>query len=305
MRNFQQGFNNPTMNLGFKLKRFLQNPSSLNRLIIINIGVYIGILLIKILFNSIGFLFLKDSHFSFQAFVSTWLCVPADIPTLIYKPWTLLTSIFLHMDFFHILFNMIMLWFSGSIFLYYFKTKSLYTVYIIGGIIGNLLFILSYNYFPVFEAVTSHAVALGASGGVLAVLIAAATKAPNQQINLLFFGNMSLKWIAIVFVIMDIVSIPRGNSGGHFAHLGGALFGFLFAYFPKLSFLHKPVFTFHKPKIKYTPQRPKTDEQYNRERAEQRKRVDEILDKISKSGYQHLTKEEKDFLFNAGQKKNL
>src|SRR5574344_1501755 len=98
MRNFQQGFNNPTMNLGFKLKRFLQNPSSLNRLIIINIGVYIGILLIKILFNSIGFLFLKDSHFSFQAFVSTWLCVPADIPTLIYKPWTLLTSIFLHMD---------------------------------------------------------------------------------------------------------------------------------------------------------------------------------------------------------------
>jgi membrane associated rhomboid family serine protease len=305
MRNFQQGFNNPTMNLGFKLKRFLQNPSSFKPLIIINIGVYIGILLIKILFNFIGFLFLKDNHFSFHVFVSTWLCVPADIPTLIYKPWTILTSIFLHMDFFHILFNMIMLWFSGSIFLYYFKAKSLYTVYIIGGIIGNLLFILSYNYFPVFEAVTSHAVALGASGGVLAVLIAAATKAPNQQINLLFFGNVSLKWIAIVFVIMDIVSIPRGNSGGHFAHLGGALFGFLFAYFPKLSFLHKPVFSFHKPKIKYTHQRPKTDEQYNRERAEQRKRVDEILDKISKSGYQHLTKEEKDFLFNAGQKKNL
>ncbi len=94
------------------------------------------------------------------------------------------------------------------------------------------MFILSYNYFPVFEAVTSHAVALGASGGVLAVLIAAATKAPNQQINLLFSGNMSLKWIAIVFVIMDIVSIPRGNSGGHFATPRRCAVRFPFCVFP-------------------------------------------------------------------------
>jgi membrane associated rhomboid family serine protease len=306
MRSYRQNFKYPNVNLGFKLKRFIKNPSPLHRLIVINIVVYFGILCLKLFFNFVGFLFLKDHTFIFQEFVSTWLCVPADLLKLGLKPWTLFTSIFLHMDFFHIFFNMIMLWFSGSIFLYYFRPKSLYTVYILGGIIGNLLFILSYNYFPVFEAVTSHAVALGASGGVLAILIAAATKAPNQQLNLLFFGNISLKWIAIVFVILDIISIPRGNSGGHFAHLGGALFGFLFAYLPKNP-IRKPVFTFHIPTIKSKPkaQRPKTDEQYNRDRAEQRKKVDEILDKVAKSGYQNLTKEEKDFLFTASHNKNL
>ena len=129
-----------------------------------------------------------------------------------------------------------MLWFSGSIFILL-PSKSLYTVYILGGIIGNLLLFLSYNYFPVFEAVTSHAVALGASGGVLAILIAAATKAPNQQLNLLFWKHF-FKMDSHCFVILDIISIPRGNSGGHFAHLGELFLDFYLLIFLNIRFVN-------------------------------------------------------------------
>lgn len=306
MRFQRSPFYQTNRNFGQRIKYFFQNPSPLNRLITINVAVYLGVLLFKVFINLFGFLFVKEDSGQLMRIIALFLSVPADLPTLLVKPWTLITSIFSHMEFFHLLFNMIMLWFSGSIFLHYFKANSLYKVYIAGGIIGNLLFILSYNFFPVFESVTNYAIALGASGSVLAILIAAATKAPNQKINLIFIGNVSLKWIAIAFVLIDIVSLPRGNSGGHFAHLGGALFGFLYAYFPKLSLIKNPLFTFQKQKTNrtYASKHPKSDEQYNKERAEERQRVDKILDKISKSGYQNLTKEEKDFLFKTSNKRN-
>lgn len=306
MRFQRSPFYQTNRNFGQRIKYFFQNPSPLNRLITINIGVYIGILFFKVFISLFGFLFVKEDSEQLMRIIALFLSVPADLSTLIVKPWTLITSIFSHMEFFHLLFNMIMLWFSGSIFLHYFKANSLYKVYITGGIIGNLLFILSYNFFPVFGYVTNYAVALGASGSVLAILIAAATKAPNQKINLILIGNISLKWIAIAFVLIDIVSIPRGNSGGHFAHLGGALFGFLYAYYPKLSLIKKPSFSFQnrKPKQPYTAKHPKSDEQYNKERAEERQHIDKILDKISKSGYQNLTTKEKDFLFKTSNKRN-
>ena len=248
----------------------------------------------------------KESGFEIIPIISSWLSVPSDLSTLLIKPWTLFTSIFLHFDFFHIFYNMLMLWFSGTIFIQYFKPNSLYKVYILGGLVGNILFILSYNYFPVFASIKNAAFALGASGGVLAVLIAAATKVPNQKINLLFLGSISLKWIAILFVVIDILSIPGENSGGHFAHLGGALFGFLYVILPFILQKIKPFLSFHryKPKKQNSSQRPKTDEQYNRERADNRKKIDEILDKISKSGYQNLSKEEKELLFKTSNTKN-
>ncbi len=293
-------------NIGFRIKSFFRNPSPLNKLITINVGVYLGIVFLKIFSNLFGFLMAKESGLQIIDLISLWLSVPANISTLITKPWTLLTSIFLHLEFFHIFFNMLMLWFSGTIFLSYFKPKSLYLVYILGGMVGNILFILSYNYFPVFSSISNEAVALGASGGVLAVLIAAASKAPNQKVNLLFLGSIPLKWIALLFVVIDILSIPSGNSGGHFAHLGGALFGFFYVILPTIFLKIKPSFSFHRAKPKQTSssQRPKTDEQYNRERAENRKKIDKILDKISKSGYQNLSKEEKELLFKSSNTKN-
>jgi len=304
MRNYRSPFYSPNRNIGQRIKYFFQNPSPLNRLISINVGVFIGILLIKVGINVFSFLYAKEMGAQLMEYIAQALSIPADLSKLMLKPWTLITSIFTHMEFFHIFFNMIMLWFSGSIFLNYFKAKSLYTVYLFGGIIGNLMFVLSYNFFPVFASVTHYAMALGASGSVLAILIAAATKAPNQKVNLMFIGPVSLKWIAAFLVLIDIVSIPSGNSGGHFAHLGGALFGFLYTYYPKWQVLKKPLFSY-KTKQKHTSSRPKSDEQYNKERAEERKRIDLILDKISKSGYQNLSKEEKDFLFTTSNKKNL
>ncbi len=139
----------------------------------------------------------------------------------------------------------------------------------------------------------------------MAVLIAVATKAPNYQLPVMLIGNVPLKWIAIILVIIDVISIPTGNSRGHFAHLGGALFGFLYAYAPKWNF--NPINKYKsKPKVKKQTQssRPKSDEQYNKERTEYRKKVDEILDKIAQSGYQSLSAEEKEFLFKTSNKKN-
>jgi membrane associated rhomboid family serine protease len=200
---------------------------------------------------------------------------------------------------------MIMLWLAGTIFSQFMPAKRIYWVYILGGLVGNILYILSFNYFPVFEAIAAYSFALGASGGILAVLTAAATKVPNFPVRLLFIGEVRLKWLAIVLIILDILNIPNGNSGGHFAHLGGALFGFLFVFIPILS----PKIQI--PKLKKSPKfrpnpsfRPKTDEQYNAERTEYRKRVDKILDKVAQSGYGSLSKEEKDFLFNTSTKKN-
>jgi membrane associated rhomboid family serine protease len=235
-------------------------------------------------------------------FVSEWFGASSNYTIMLVRPWTMITSIFLHLDFFHIFFNMIMLWFSGRIFLYFFSAKRIYTVYLLGGITGNMLFILLYHLFPAFEFIKNSSIAIGASGGVLAVLIAVATKSPNYLLRFFIIGNISLKWLAIFFVIIDVISIPFGNSGGHFAHLGGALFGFLYVYTPKW----KRSLTM--PKIKRTKYhqsaRPKTDEQYNAEKTAYRKKVDAILDKVAKSGYQSLTKEEKEFLFQTSNKKN-
>ncbi len=304
MNGFRYNRPNLNLNLGTRISNFFRSNNPLNRLIIINIGVYLVFLLLGIFANLAHFLQAKEGG-GFEQWALDWFGVHSGIMLLLTRPWTIITSIFLHLDFFHIFFNMLMLWVGGKIFLSVFPPKRIYTVYIWGGIVGNIFFILSYNLFPVFADVAQHAVAVGASGGVLAVLIAAAAKAPNYQLRLLLIGNISLKWIALLFVIIDVISIPSGNSGGHFAHLGGALFGFLYIYIPKLtsSISARRV---RKPKSKKAPKasRPKTDEQYNAERAAYRKKVDHILDKVAQSGYESLSKEEKEFLFKTSNKTN-
>jgi membrane associated rhomboid family serine protease len=300
------GTNRPrfNLNLGARISNFFRSNDPLNRLILVNVCVYLGFLLLGIVANLAHFLQAKEGG-GFDQWVLDWFGVHSNWWLLITRPWTIVTSIFLHLDFWHIFFNMLMLWVGGKIFHSFFRPKQIYTVYILGGLIGNLFFVLSYNFFPIFADVVSQAVAIGASGGVLAVLIAAAAKAPNYQLRLILIGNVPLKWIAIVMVIIDVISIQSGNSGGHFAHLGGALFGFLYVYIPKWNHNLKSKHN-SKPKVKKQTQngRPKSDEQYNAERADHRKRVDEILDKVAKSGYQNLSAEEKEFLFKTSNKKN-
>jgi membrane associated rhomboid family serine protease len=210
---------------------------------------------------------------------------------------------FLHDGFFHILFNMLWLFWMGNILHEYLGNKRVYQSYFLGGIFGGLIYMLAYNVFPAFNEAKHVSYALGASAGVLSVVVSAATLLPDYQIRLLFFGDVKLKWIALISVVLDLISIPNGNAGGHIAHLGGALFGFLFIkylytntvfdkYIDKIGNLFS-----RKSKLKVHYKTTQNGNNVNIKVSQQE--VDLILDKISKSGYESLSKREKEILFKA------
>lgn len=282
------------------LKRFFLQKNVLSRLMLINITIWLICLFICVftwLFN-----------ISDISFVTKLFAVPSDIATLAEKPWSIFTYMFLQEQFGHLFFNMLMLYYGGKIFLQYFSQKQLLLTYIIGGLVGALFFILAFNAFPVFENMKGHAVALGSSASVLSILIAAATYRPDYPLNLFLLGQVKMKWIAIVFVVIDFLSISKGNSGGHIAHLGGALWGFLYAYMLNKDFDIYRIFK-KRARIKVKTintenyqGRPKTDEQYNAERAQAQEETDRILEKIAKNGYSSLSDKEKEFLFRQSKK---
>lgn len=281
------------------IKKTFKTGSTLIKLIYVNIAVFLAVKLIGAFIT----LLQLNTGFSF----ATWFAVPADLNNLIYKPWTVFTYMFLHMDFMHILFNMLWLYWFGMIFLSYFDNKKLLSVYIIGGLAGAALYILSFNIFPLFDQVLPMSYALGASASVIAIVIAVSVYAPNHTIHLMFLGPVKLKYIAAFSIVLDVLSIASTNAGGHIAHLGGALFGFL--YISQLRkgknitkgfdrFMDK-VFSLFKPKDKFkvTYKRPVSDFEYNKTKVSNQKDIDKILDKIAKSGYDSLSKAEKEILF--------
>ena len=287
-------------NLLHGLKNFFLQKNVLSRLMLINVVIWIICLFISVftwLFN-----------ISDISFVTKLFAVPSDISALAEKPWSVFTYMFLQERFGHLFFNMLMLYYGGKIFLQYFSEKQLLLTYIFGGLFGALFFILAFNAFPVFEDMKGHAFALGSSASVLSILIAAATYRPDYTLNLFLLGQVKMKWVAIVFVVIDFLSITKGNSGGHIAHLGGALWGFLYAFMLKSDFDIYKIFK-KKAKIRVKTvnsenyhRRPKTDEQYNAERAQEQEDVDRILEKIAKSGYSSLSDKEKEFLFRQSKK---
>jgi len=289
---------------------FFRQRSPLPVIILINIAVFIFVNLVK---TGIYLANLSNTS-AFLKFISL-LAVPANINSLLEKPWTIITYMFLHEGFFHILFNMLILFFAGKLFLQYIGRKRIINVYIFGGICGAAFFILSYNIFPVFESSLNIAVALGASASVLAVLTAIATFIPNYSITLFLLGRIKLKYIVAILLLIDLMSIEKNNPGGHIAHLGGALYGFVFIYFGNKNYLKLKVFKkikgffSFKPKLrkvhssKYNDVRYMSDDKYNAEKVKEQNKIDKILDKISRSGYQSLTKEEKDFLFSKSRNK--
>lgn len=282
------------------LKSFFLQKTALSRLMQINIVIWLICLFISVftwLFNV-----------SDISFVTKLFAVPSDISLLAEKPWTVFTYMFLQEAFWHLFFNMLMLYYGGKIFLQYFSQKQLLLTYIFGGLVGALFFILAFNAFPVFENMKGQAVALGSSASVLSILIAAATYRPDYTLNLFLLGQVKMKWVAIIFVVVDFLSISKGNSGGHIAHLGGALWGFLYAFMLKNDFDIYKIFK-KKAKIRIKTvnsenyhQRPKTDEQYNAERAMEQEEIDRILEKIAKNGYSSLNDREKEFLFRQSKK---
>jgi len=247
-------------------------------------------------------------------FTMDWLSVSSNPADLLWKPWSLLTYAFLHAGFLHILFNMLMLVFAGRLFLTFFTQKQMFGLYLLSGIFAALIFILSYNTLPLLaeRGVTKM---VGASASIMSILIATAVYAPYYQVRLLLIGTVKLWHIAIVFVVLDLISASVGNSGGHLAHLAGALFGFIYVKALKsgtdftkgISWLTDSVINIFKPR-KSVPfkkvhrnsvpvQRPIVKAV---EKDITQKQVDDILDKISKSGYDSLTAAEKEFLFKVG-----
>ena len=244
--------------------------------------------------------------------ISTWFQLPKDFLEFIGQPWSLVTYSFFHAGLAHIFWNMIMLYFASRIFLNLFDAQKFINVYFLGVIVGGLVFLLSYNVFPTL--LNTNTALIGASAGVTAVLIFVCAYIPNQEVRVFFF-NIKLWYIGAFFVLMDLIQIPYGgNIGGRLAHLGGALLGYVYARqlfkgndighgFTKLR---NAIASLFKPRKKKAPMKTvykksatannKTD--YDKQ-AKQRK-IDIILDKISKSGYESLSKEEKDFLFKAG-----
>lgn len=291
-----------------EIKSQYKSGSALMKLIFINVGVFLLVHLVGLLLWLFGIA-------NGTELMVYWLALPADFSNLIFKPWSLISYMFLHEGLMHLLFNMVMLYFGGQIFLQFLNEKRLVGVYILGGLAGGLLYILSFNLFPVFSPYLSASLALGASASVMAILIAVASYVPNYVVRLLFLGDVKLKYIAMVYVVMDIISIRQGNSGGHIAHLGGALLGYLFAKqlqsgrditFGLARWLDyfKSIFSSKSNmKVVYKKQgKTRNDYDFNAQKKVNQERIDQILDKISKSGYDSLTGEEKAILFDQSKK---
>ena len=288
------------MDIGREIKDTFKRGSTLIKLIYINVAVFLAVNILQV----VVFLFTgKPSTLG----LIDWLAVPADLGNLITRPWTLLTYMFLQKGFLHILFNLLWLYIFGRIFLMYFNQKRLLSVYLVGGLAGAALYILAFNIFPAFQGNLDESIALGASASVMAIVIAISVYKPDYSINLLFLGPVRLKYIALFVIILDIIRIASPNAGGHIAHLGGAIFGYFYiAQFRKGKNMTRgfdrfmdSVFALFKPKPKFkvTHKRAKTDIQYNKEKKERQEKINKILDKISKYGYNSLSKEEKELLF--------
>ena len=276
----------------------------LMRLIIINTAIWLLISAGRVF----AFLFrMPDENYS--RVIIDLLALPANPALFSTRPWTFITYMFLHIDFFHILFNMLWLFWFGKIFLEFLSKRKLLTTYLFGGLAGGMLYVMFYNYFPVFAEAREMSFALGASASVMAIVTAISFYVPRYSVYLFLIGRVRIIYIAIALFILDFFMIRSGNSGGHIAHIGGALYGLAFVflyqkngYFQELKSELRSIRFWKKrtaaqPDPSFRPGRPLNDEEYSIQKMERQKKIDGILDKISKSGYDSLSKEEKEFLF--------
>ena len=274
-----------------ELKHELLKGKMNHRLLIINVAIFIFIQV----WLAIGRLGGAPDDIIYHIFT-----LDPNFTRLLYHPWGILTSIFSHFDFIHLLFNMVFLYFAGKIYEDIFHSKRLLITYIIGGVFGGIAEIIIQSlFFPLKES----ALIVGASGSIMAIFVAVAFHSPNMKVQL--FGRFSIRlyFVALFFLIQDIIGIGKNDGIAHFAHLGGAIFGVLSVQNSTLLNRIETGFTslfkgkFGTSKKQQPKSRFKSNEDYNQERREQQIQTDKILDKISKGGYESLTKQEKDFLF--------
>lgn len=293
------------------LKEAFRRGNVFIQLIYINLGVFAITTLITVLLQ----LFNRSAANIFEL-----LALPASFERFAMQPWSIITYMFMHSGFMHILFNMLWLYWFGALFLYFFSAKHLQGLYILGGICGGLLYMVAYNVFPYFRPMIEYSTMVGASASVLAIVVATAYREPNYRVQLFLFGAVRLKYLALIVVATDLLFITSSNAGGHIAHLGGALAGLWFAaslkkgtdmtawinklidgigaLFNKKTWQRKP-----KMKVHYSSGKGRQqDYDYNARKKNQSEEIDRILEKLKKSGYESLTTEEKKSLFDASSK---
>lgn len=290
-----------------EIKDAFKKGSSLTRLIYINLAFYAIIIITLLVFTLSG---LKEYY---NKYFLDYLVASSDLSILIRRPWTIFTYMFSHFRFFHIFFNMLVLFWFGRIFLRYLNQKQLLTTYFIGGFTGLILFLASYNIFP---GLLVGSTILGASAAIMAIVFAISFYAPDFTIHLLFIGPVKIKIVAIVYIAIDIIMIAYDqNAGGYISHVGGALYGYLYAtqlkkgkdiakgfssVMDSISGLFRRK---SKMKVTYKSAATRTDDfDYNKSKADNQNEIDRILDKIAKSGYDSLTRREKETLFKMGNK---
>lgn len=284
------------MNVLENLKYRFKHAGIVEQLIYVNLAVF---LLVHIT-NVFNFFFKSRTNFLVK-----WFALPANFDDFLTKPWTIITYGFLHTSFLHILFNLIALFYIGHLFKQYFTSKQLLSFYLLGTLFGGIVFIASYNFFPVFAEEIDINVLLGASAGISAIFIGIATYIPNYELKFPLIGFVKLWVLACIWIALDIIQIPAGNAGGHLAHLGGALLGFFYvrnASNKELDIFKSinKLFSKKERKLKTVYKSGNKTPKPNVDKSRNQEEVDAILDKISKSGYDTLSKSEKEFLFKQG-----
>lgn len=284
---------NNNRNIFQELKQTFLQGKMTHRLIIVNVAVFVLIQIYLAIFR-LGGLVSEDLP-------NTLFTLDTSLTGFLYKPWGIITSIFAHFDLFHLFSNMLFLYFSGKFFEQIWSGKQLLITYILGGIFGGIAEIAVQSIF--YSTENNGALVIGASGSIMAIFIAVAFHSPQTQ--LLLFGKFSIRlyFLAIFFLIQDIIGIGTKDTTAHFAHIGGAIFGILSIvttkFIPSKSPNSKGFFNqlFKSSKRKTVAPRFKSDEAYNQEKRAHQEKTDSILDKISKGGYESLNQSEKDFLF--------
>ncbi len=270
--------------------------SMLTKIIIVNVAVYVITALLGAFFPEI-----------YGTYILPYLAIPGDLLTLLYRPWTIITHMFLHQGFWHMAMNMLILYWFGNIAGDLLGDKKILPVYFLGGLTGAIFYVLSYQLLP--DVVGIYA--LGASAAVLAIVFTAVFTAPDYLMHLILLGPVKIKYIGLTILFFDIIGTAgNSNTGGHIAHLGGSLFGFLFVYLLRNG--TDVSAWFYKNTDKRSKQNKKSSKlkiahrsevlQAKKEQNDKNKatsEVDMILDKIKRNGYDSLKEEEKEILYRA------
>ena len=277
------------------------------QLILINLIVFVVLVLIKIPFGLFG-------NTAIYTWILNQVSMPANFQEILYKPWTILTYSFVHEGIWHIAGNMLTLYWFGSIITEFLGSRRVVNLYVLGAIVGGIFYILAYNIFPIFAPYYQQTILYGASASVFAIVVAAPTLLPQYTFYFRFIGEVKIIYIAMFLILLSTIGTLGGNAGGNFAHLGGALIGYIYIKQLKVgNDLGKPISAMidffknigkPKSKVRVSYRNDKNVVgNYSKTSVPDQAEVDRILDKISVSGYNSLTKEEKEELFSASQKK--